>query len=355
MTGETAAATSGLGRRSFLSGAALLGASAAVPAAAAAPSSSGTLRFCAFADIHYCPKALPHDSREWLERILARAERTKCDMVIHMGDFTHKPSAHKGYVDFYNDFKIPCRHTLGNHDDDGNAHEKTLDAYRLERGHYHFDRNGFRFVVTDTNHCLVDGRWLHYSKGNYYAVGRRSKTNVSRVSPAQLEWMKSVIEDSPYPCIVTSHASYERPVSGGGSPDGAAVRRIFNEVNARHPGRVRLVVNGHHHRDNVRILDNIVYLDLNSANYDWIPTAHSLYPAEVSARWRLANHTIMWDDPISAVITISQDGRLRVEGQRSRFHLGIAPNGGREPVADGCGRFTTPAIQSFDLQMRYTP
>lgn len=341
-------------RRSFLSGAALLGAAAAMPAAAMpapGPTDPGTLRFCAFADIHYFPKTFPHDTREWLERILDRAVKSKCDMVIHMGDFTHKPAEFRDYVDFYNDFKIPCYHTIGNHDDDGNVHEETLDAYRLERSYYHFDRNGFRFVVTDTNHCLIDGEWVHYSKGNYYAVGRKDSSNISRVSPAQLEWMKATIESSPYPCIVTSHASYERAY--GGSPDGKAVRAILNEANAKHPGRVRLVINGHHHHDNVRILDNIVYLDLNSANYEWMAKPHSAYPAEYTKQWRLASHTVMWDDPVSAIITISQDGRIRVEGQKSRFHLGITPAMAKCPVADSNGRLTTPDIQSFDLQMRY--
>ena len=92
-----------LGRRSFLSRAALLGASAALPSAAMpapGPTSPGTLKFCAFADIHYFPKTFPHDTREWLERILERAAKTSCDMVIHMGDFTHKPAEFRDYVDF---------------------------------------------------------------------------------------------------------------------------------------------------------------------------------------------------------------------------------------------------------------
>ena len=104
----------------------------------------------------------------------------------------------------------------------------------------------------------------------------------------------------------------------------------------------------------MRILDNIVYLDLNSASYEWMPKAHSAYPADYTTRWRQASHTVMWDDPISAIITISQDGRIRVEGEKSRFHLGITPEMAKCPVADANGRLTTPDIQSFDLQMRYT-
>ena len=132
------------------------------------------VKFCAFADIHYYPGVFPHDTREWLERVLNRAEKSKVDFIIHMGDFTHTPVKCRDYVDFYNDFRIKTYHTIGNHDDDGNSHEETLAAYRLSRGYYHFDRGGFRFIVTDTNNCLVDGKWVHYSNGNYYAVGRKS-------------------------------------------------------------------------------------------------------------------------------------------------------------------------------------
>ena len=331
---------------------------AALPKPEGDTAGKGTLKFCAFADIHYFPKVFPHDSREWLERILDRADRAKCDMVIHMGDFCHQPAKCLDYVNFYNDFKIPCYHTIGNHDDDGNEHERTLAAYRLERGYYHFDRGGFRFVVTDTNNFERDGVFHHYSKANYHMFWkedqkdaiRQHRMSDTRVTPEQLEWMRDVIENSPHPCIVTSHASYERATSG--CKDGEAVRRIFNEANARHPGRVRLVINGHHHHDNVRILDGIVYLDLNSANYEWVAKPHATYPADFRKRWSLSNHTIMWDDPISAIITISQDGSLKVEGQESKFTLDVTPQKAGYRPYDDCGRLTTPIIQSFELKLK---
>ena len=336
-----------LGRRGFLSSAALLGASAVLPATAAASAATGTLKFCAFADIHYFPGVFPHDTRAWLEKILARAESTACDMVIHMGDFTHAPARFRDYVDFYNDFKIPAYHTIGNHDDDGNTHEETLAAYRLTRGYYHFDRGGYRFVVTDTNHFLHDGTFSHYSKSNYHKFWKLAPGALSRLGAEQLAWLKDTVENSPYPVVVTSHASFERV---NGSPDGTAVRKILAEANARHPGRVRLVINGHHHHDHVRILDGIVYLDLNSANYDWVDKPHAKYPADYLTKWKLAKNTIMWDDPISAIITLTADGGIKVEGQKSRFHLGITPAMAGYPIDDR-GRLTTPDIQSFELRV----
>lgn len=338
-----------LNRRNFLISGLASAACLNVEAGTSVPSS--TLRFCAFADIHYYPGVFPHDTRAWLERILARAEQTKCDMVIHMGDFCHTPQSCRDYADFYNDFHIKTYHTIGNHDDDGNEHERTLEAYRLTCGHYYFDRGGFRFIVTDTNNFFVEGKWSHYSKSNYYKVAKAVKKSISRVPPEQLEWLKEVIDQSPYPCIVTSHASYERAV--GGSPDGVQIRQIFNAANAKNPGRVRLVINGHHHQDNVRILDNIVYFDMNSANYDWIDKVHSAYPEEYKTKWRLAHHTLMWDDPLSAVIEIGTDGTLKVDGTRSTFHLGVTPQVAGIRAYDDCGRTTSPIIQSFALKMNY--
>lgn len=339
-----------LNRRNFLS--AGLATAACLKVGAETSAKPSTLRFCAFADIHYFPGVFPHDTREWLERILARAERTRCDMVIHMGDFCHKPDACRDYADFYNDFGIKTYHTIGNHDDDGNEHERTLDAYRLSCGHYYFDRGGFRFIVADTNNFLYEGKWSHYSKSNYYKVAKAVKGSTSRVPPEQLEWLKDVIDNSPYPCIVTSHASFER-VTGGSCPEGPRIRQIFNEANARNPGRVRLVINGHHHQDNVRILDNIVYFDMNSANYDWIDKAHAAYPESYKEKWRLAHHTLMWDDPLSAIVEISTDGTLKVEGSRSRFHLGVSPKEAGIRPYDDCGRATSPIIQSFAMKMNY--
>ena len=39
------------------------------------------VKFCAFADIHYYPGVFPHDTREWLERVLNRAENSKVERI----------------------------------------------------------------------------------------------------------------------------------------------------------------------------------------------------------------------------------------------------------------------------------
>ena len=159
-----------IGRRAFLAGGALAVLGAHGNDGGGAVVSRGRVKFCVFADIHYKPHAFPHSTKDWLKRILDHAEAEKCDFIIHCGDFCHYPHRDRDYVDFYNGFgrKIPVYHVIGNHDDDGNSHEQTLEAYGMKCGHYFFDLKGFRFIVLDPNHIrYADGHVEHYSNGNY--------------------------------------------------------------------------------------------------------------------------------------------------------------------------------------------
>ena len=65
----------------------MLGGAAALPRAGeASGSGSGPLKVCVFSDLHFTPGVYTNDTPEFLERILARAESERCDMVIHVGD-----------------------------------------------------------------------------------------------------------------------------------------------------------------------------------------------------------------------------------------------------------------------------
>ena len=339
-------------RRDFLRTGALaaLCAPAASAFASGKPEKAGSVRFCAFSDIHYFPGRFPHDNRAWLERILARAERSRCDFVIQLGDFTHNPIKQIDYVNFYNDFRIPTHHTVGNHDFDQCPYEAVYDAYRIENGYHFFDHGGFRFISVDTNNSYSNGIWRHYGDKSKPAPNFNAGGHVlNRVPPEELEWLKAAIESSPHPCVVTSHASFERE---DGSPDREAVRKIFNDANARTPGKVRLVINGHYHCDHLRLLDGIVYLDLNSASNIWYGTVHKGYPVEDTRRYVYMQNMLIWKDPLSAVITLSQDGGIRIEGMKGAFYRDVTPAVAKCP-ASLHGRQVTPNVQSFDMKFDY--
>jgi glyoxylase-like metal-dependent hydrolase (beta-lactamase superfamily II) len=262
-------------------------------------------------------------------------------------------------VDFYNDCGLPSYHVIGNHDDDGNEHSETLKAYRMKCGHYFFDRNGFRFVIADPNHIkFSDGRIVHYSNSNYLKRKDGDGSEIGVMPPEQLAWLKDTIENSPYPCIVLSHQSFERP-TGAACHNYREVQEIFNAANRKSPGKVRMAINGHHHRDYIRTLDNVVYFDLNSASFDWIGSkrAHSKYPKEYIEKHGLKRKGnkipfISWDDPLHAIVTVDVDGTIKIDGMESKFAYGVTP----ESVGmffDTCGRPTYARVQSVDMKLKY--
>ena len=370
-------------RREFLGMGAMAGAgilmaerggqAAEKPSAADAgkPAKSGTVKFCVFADIHYRPgpKGFPHSTKEWLGRVLSRAERENCDFVIHCGDFCHNPPADKEYVDYYNDFRLPTYHTIGNHDDDGCAHEETLRAYRMDKGYYYFDRNAFRFIVIDANYVRwADGRVEHYSHGSYFRKGKVPELkpfyekgkhdDIGVVPQEELDWLRDTIESSPYPCVCFSHQSFERP-TGNPCHNGAEVRAIFDAANAKTPGKVRLVINGHHHCDYLRILENVVYFDLNSASFYWMGSkyAHRKYPDsffDENGQTPREVSWVSWDDPINAIVTLTADGGIRIDGMKSKFTCGVTPGMCRGFRLDPCSRLVVPDVQSANLRLSYS-
>ena len=348
-----------MSRREFLGAGAMLAGSAVGRFGFAADAPSRPLKVCVFADLHFTPGVYTNDTPEFLEKILARAEAERCDMVIHLGDMVQNVAEKpvRDLVRRYNDFGIPSYHVIGNHEQDGTPHEAVLDAYRLERGYYSFDRGGFRFVVLDPNYfCNEPGKYIHHSKGNYF---HRSKiSTINWIPPEQLEWLKDTLDASPHPCVVLAHQSFERGTPNAIVSNADEVRGVFNAVNAKNPGRVRLVVNGHYHTDYLRILDNIAYWDVNSANMYYSGIRQYAYPKEYLARHAgapytlgSAEETLGWTEPLSAILTLYPEGRVRIDGSSSDWLFGVTPKMANFPDYDSAGRPIRPVIHSVDFTL----
>lgn len=338
-------------RRGFLAGIAAVGVAGAIRAGAETPvGEPRPLKVCVFSDIHYERNQWTNtENTSFLERIMARAERERCDMMIHCGDFMHgvRKDWQKEYLKLYGSSAIPGYHILGNHDQDQNDYRETCEAYRMPAGHYSFDKGGFRFVIADPNYIrLADGKFVHYGNGNYFKPGEGAST--TWIPPEEMEWLRATIVGSPLPCVVLSHQSFERgrcdPVKNA-----AEVRAIFSEANAKRSGTVRLVMNGHLHTDHLRILDGILYWDVNSANYQWYGKVHDKYPADYVANHRGAPHTLGWTAPLSGILSLWPNGRIRIEGSKAGWLFGVTPKDAGYPLCDSDGRETYPAIQTADV------
>lgn len=311
--------------------------------------SNATVKFSLFSDLHHCPDSFYSEGPRRLKTIQERAVREKCSFIIHCGDLCHNPKKEREFVESYQNFAIPSYHACGNHDFDGCSFEETLAAYGLDKGYYYFDRDGFRFVVLDGNYFRADdGTFTHYSNGNYFQY---KGSAISILPPEQLAWFAETLSTSPFPCATFIHQSFER--ERGGIANWREIREIIDGVNRKTPGRVRLCCNGHHHRDFIRVLNDVVYFDVNSTTHEWLNVRHDLFPEELSKKYANMGRTVIFNDPVHAIVTMSADGTIAIDGMESSMFMGVTTEKAGAAFADGSGRPVFPSVQSFKAKFSY--
>lgn len=309
-----------------------------------------TVKFSVFTDLHYLPGIFYTDADKRLEEIADRAIKNNVDFMIHLGDISHCPSKDKVIVDQFDAIPLETYHCIGNHECQDDTYEAVLDVFGLEKGYYYFDKNGFRFIVLDLNYMREDGKAVHYNLGNYFR--RKPGTQLVTFEEEQLKWFEETVMTSPYPCVLFSHHSLEHINNGMSITELKSVWELLEKLNSDKK-RVIMAVNGHHHKDNLRIFKDIVFFDLNSASYDWIDDAHSgKYPKEIYEEFVLAGNTLVYKDPIHAIITLSDDGHIKIEGYESEFIYGVDRASVGVPLCEADGRLSTAEVLSADFTIK---
>jgi len=305
------------------------------------------MRFSVFSDIHYNPGCSFSGDEPHLEIIQRRAEREGCDFIISGGDFTHGPgkAAVQNYLKMYNEFHIPSYHSLGNHDTDNTSYEEALKYYNMPNGYYFFDCKGYRMIVCDPNYYLQDGNYYHFDLGNYYSVPGSLR---GIMPPEQVEWLRKTIDSSEYPCIILSHESFERETNG--VHNWQEIRDVINAANRKKPHSVLMCINGHHHRDNLRIIDGVLYFDLNSCSFDYVGKKHEYYPPELCAKYSSLSRLVFFNDPVHAVVTV-EGTKITIDGMESSMFMGINREHLDAPIYDSMGRPVVPRVQSAKIDL----
>ena len=278
------------------------------------------VRFTVFSDLHHHPAWYKAEAPERLAAIQKRALDSGSEFLLHLGDFTHKPSAAPELIRQYLEFQVPGYFVLGNHEFDIDSYETVLRTMKMDSGYYYFDRSGFRFIVLDENYFRdFPGIYFHYSERNYFDHPQSRDW----MPPEELEWFRETVMSSPYPCVLSSHAVLDSPC-GHGVQCREEVRAVIRDSQKR-PGRVILCMNGHYHRSGLDILDGVAFLDVNSATFNWVPKPHDLFPEEWYKQYECIGNQVIYEDPVSAVVTIdSEAGTIEIEGMQSSFVCGVS-------------------------------
>ena len=300
------------------------------------------VKFLVFADLHHYPGVFYTDARNKLAAIMKRAEDEKVDFAVSLGDFNHSVGTFTEIMEDIKKYPVPLYHVMGNHDTDGASLQEVLKAYNMPKEYYFFDKNGFRFIVVDTNYYGHAGGQTHFQYRNYFDFPYTRET----MPQEEMDFIENAINTAPGQCILFSHASLERHHrGGGGTANQPQLREIIRKANAN--GRkVVLSCNGHHHRDHIRLLDNVAYFDVNSASFDWLNQPHDHFPKELCEAYELADHQAIWEAPLSAVVTVCDDGTIKIDGSTSTYLHGVTREMTPNAICDGAGRPCVTEIQS---------
>ena len=276
--------------------------------------------FSVFADLHW-----REGDWSWCEKrlddIVARAVREKSEFLIHCGDFCHDVVAARGMIAKYAALPIPAYHVMGNHEFEcSSTLEEVLEAFSLPCNWYSFDVRGFRFVALDTNyHHGPDGRIKHYADES---VWEKCHQKEMLLQPEQVEFLRDAVATAPGPVCIFSHASAVLPPAAQGIANG---REILRMLDAERGGRPVFWINGHYHRNELVVRNGMAFLDLNTTTSEWIDKVHHAYPPELMARCPTSCHSLLNAVPVHAVVRLTMDGDVSIEGMRGAYYLGVTP------------------------------
>ena len=313
------------------------------------------MKFAVLADYHY-KKGMYIPPVSSLEKILKRGADANVDFVIHLGDFSNDYVGSPEVINLYmnNPYGLPVYGVYGNHElETGNkmsyVNENLCnrpvirpDGDRI--GYWYTDIQNFRLIGLDTNYSLrPDGEWERNLDGSHCPARVNSCWN--SLGPAQLDWLRETVSDAARQnkkVLVFSHAA----ISGEwqSTPDAAQARDIL----CAHPGTVLLAANGHLHTDHFAVIDDIAYWDVNVVqNGGWRPHEGYHYTEDMTYTFqdfdqegnpsglaqelpinsmKQAKNTWFFRDPLSAIVSVTENGEIHIEGAKSSWVYDVEPD-----------------------------
>lgn len=264
------------------------------------------------ADLHH---DLIPDSLQRLQSFAAAAKQEAPAAVIQLGDFALPKQANMEAIKLFNDIHPNSLHVIGNHDtDSGHTKEQCQQFWGITQPYYSANINGLQLIVLDGNE---KGSPTH--KGGY----------VSFIAAAQVQWLKTQLEESDSPCVILSH----QPLAGPSAIDNASdVQQLLSE----HAEKILLAINGHTHIDHMLQVGGVTYLHVNSAAYYWVGGnyRHESYPAEIHAQYKWLSSTCPYRDSLFAFLTIDPINKQVTITGRSTEWVGKSPEELQVPLPE---------------------
>ena len=270
------------------------------------------IRFGIISDLHY---DLMHDGERRAQQFIDTMNDEAPDFIIQLGDFCVPKPENDRLLEIWDQFRGESYHVLGNHDTDGGYNkEQTLSYWRMPARFYSFEKNGFHFVVLDGN-----------EKSETKTINGYPRT----IASEQQEWLKTDLRKTSLPCVIFCHQGLDN--SNNGLDNGMEIRYLLEQIN-HEAGfkKVLLVFSGHHHLNYHNEINGIHYVQINSASYYWVGEEYRAedLPDPIYNAHPILRHTLVYEDPIWAVVTIDSVENIIINGSESSLESNNLKNSG---------------------------
>ena len=128
------------------------------------------------------------------------------------------------------------------------------------------------------------------------------------------------------------------------------IHALIDEANEKKPYSVLMCINGHYHRDHLKVMNNVIYYDAPSVSHDWLDETHDKYPKEECEKALNLSHVLALNDPLHVVVTV-EGTTVTVEGMKGSFYMGVTPKDIGYDSHDYDGIPLYPSAQSFKIKV----
>lgn len=285
------------------------------------------------ADIH---QDVIHDGEERLQAFLDVATNRNPDFIVQMGDFCIPHDYNKGFMARWNSYHGDKYHILGNHDmDHGFSKEQTMAFWGMPERYYSFDKKGVHFIVLDGNDQNPQP-WDGYKR---------------YIGDVQKQWLINDLAKTRKPTVVFSHQTLELGETGG-IANFKEIQNILEKANMEAGfKKVLCCLSGHHHTDFMNKINDIYYVQINSASYYWLGGDYKTirYNEVIDKNYPWIKYTVPYKEPLFTFMTI-KNNKIIIEPRKTEFvgpgpdELGMTERHPHEPIV--------PTISSYKMKIR---
>ena len=313
------------------------------------------VKFLLFSDFHYDKNRYPLTVGD-LEKVLKRGYDEKVDFVLQCGDFcvdaVRSPEIFKALLQ--NKYNLPVYGVCGNHDLEimGNSMEflvPLLTNSKVEKpfpdaSYYYVDIKGIRLICLDTNFSFdpVAKVWEHTLPG--HTMGKAGNTNLACLCPEEFDWLKNTLDDAKekgLKAILVSHHA----LSGCFNFNCGCAPEI-KELLENYINTAVMCINGDLHAEYFAFINYVAYYSITSTRYlDANTKMETAYPDSLTYEYTdydmqgniigkyqkpfnslQQKHKYYTEEPMSAIVTINDDGVVNIKGCSVNWVAGITPS-----------------------------